>query len=134
MISYLIKPFNTSDIKVALSIAIKEINKIKITNNLQLNKNPNEVKIGPYLYKPKEKTIYKGFDIVKLSTKEMELFYKLYTSKNSFVSIESLCEHLWCEEHKDRSRSIRELFHRLRKKLPELSIENMPSIGYSLKI
>jgi DNA-binding response OmpR family regulator len=132
MISYLIKPFNTSDVKVALSIAIKEIS--KTTDNLQLNKNTNEVKIGPYLYKPLEKVIYKDSDLVKLSTKEMEFFYKLYTNKNSFVSVESLCEYLWCEDKKDQSRSIRELLYRLRKKLPELSIENMPNIGYSLKV
>ncbi len=132
MIGYLIKPFNTSDIKVALSIASKEMNK---TKDLQHSKQSfDEVKIGPYTYKPNEKTIYNGLELVKLSTKERDFFYTLYKNKNSFISTEKLCSYLWCEDDKDRGRSIRELLFRVRKKLPELNIENMPSIGYSLKV
>jgi len=134
MIGYLIKPFNTSDVKVVLSMVIKEMKKNQLQNETQKDKSSDKINIGPYYYKPKEKTIYDGLELVRLSKKEREFFYTLYKNKNNFVSIEYLCEYLWSEDKKDQSRSVRELLFRLRKKLPELTIENLPNIGYSLKI
>lgn len=134
MIGYLIKPFNISDVKAVLSIAINTMKKNHLQTIPKNTKDVDEVNIGTYCYILKDKTIYEGLKLIKLSTKERELLNMLYKNKNNFVSLENLYKNLWAEDKYDQNRSVRELLFRLRKKLPSLVIENIPSIGYSLKV
>lgn len=127
IVSYLVKPFNLPMVKGALSVAIKAIGEKKDIGDTQ------KVQLSVYTYDTKESTIYKDGEIVKLSAKEKECLFVLYSHKNRFVSSEHLCTYVWCGDGYDPKSSLRELLHRLRKKLPELEIENIPGLGYSLR-
>eukprot|EP01022_Parablepharisma_sp_SALTPOND_P023998 TRINITY_DN52656_c0_g1_i1.p1 TRINITY_DN52656_c0_g1~~TRINITY_DN52656_c0_g1_i1.p1 ORF type:complete len:678 (-),score=40.73 TRINITY_DN52656_c0_g1_i1:3036-5021(-) len=127
IVGYLCKPFNLPSVKGVLSIAVKTIEERKPKSDGE------KVSLSGYTYDTKENTIYKDGEIVKLSAKEKECLSMLYSHKNNFVSSEHLCAYVWCNDGYDPKNSLRELLHRLRKKLPDLEIENIPNLGYSLK-
>ncbi|MFP4332167.1 MAG: response regulator [Campylobacterales bacterium] len=133
IVGYLVKPFGAPAVKGAVSIALKTIEENSHQSQRKKNNNPHQVTIANYTYNTKEKTLYKDAKLVKLSAKETECLAILYAHKNRFVSSEHLCTYVWCGDGYDPKSSLRELLFRLRKKLPELEIENIPGLGYSLK-
>jgi DNA-binding response OmpR family regulator len=127
IVGYLCKPFNLPAVKGVLSIAAKTIEEKKTKSD------DKKVPLSGYRYDTKEKTIHKDGEIIKLSAKESMCLSVLYGSKNRFVSSEHICAYVWGEDGYDPKNSLRELLHRLRKKLPDLEIENIPTLGYTLK-
>lgn len=126
--SYLIKPISSCDLEAALmtcNIERKEIIKRK--------EKKDSVNIGLYTYNIKEQVMYKDNVALKLSKKETLCLHKLCVNKNLYLSHEVLSSYIWNDDEYYTNNSLRELLFRLRKKLPELTIENIPNIGYSLK-
>ncbi|MCV6607133.1 MAG: response regulator transcription factor [Campylobacterales bacterium] len=85
-----------------------------------------------------EKTAYvlkKNNQFIKLTKKEsllMELFIK---NINQITSLEEIFNTLWSDEpHKVSIESLASHVSRMRKKVPELDIESIYGVGYSLKI
>jgi len=119
---YLIKPFDFADVEVALHIAIKQSS---LDSSYQLL-------CGVYEFYSDTETIFKDGQPINLTNNELKLFITLLQNINHNVSNEYLAYSVWEEEEIDIAR-IRNNILRLRKKLPDLSIETITGIGYMLR-
>ena len=121
---YLIKPVSDKDIEAILMVVdgFKQLSTVvKI----------DEIYIGKYTYHLKNKTLHKEGILILLSKNEHLCLRELLLNQGLQVSTEQLLYVIWGEDNNRRS-SLRELTYRLRKKLPELQIANIPNIGYIL--
>lgn len=127
--AYLIKPITSCDLEAALMTCNIEKKEMIIREEKK-----DLINIGLYTYNAKEHVIYKNNDALKLSKKETLCLHQLCINKNLYLSHEVLSSYIWSDNEYYTNNSLRELLFRLRKKLPELVIENIPSIGYTLKV
>src|SRR5574344_1632984 len=115
---YLIKPFQISDVKATLSVAISNINRIR---KLQEPKKDEEIDVKEidlsenYTYCFDSKTLIFKNSVVALTKKELEVLDILCKNKNIFDS------------------TLRDVVARLKKKLDDINIENISNFGYVLK-
>jgi len=131
LFGYLIKPYDFHDIEAILKLTLKQ-NSIKkqATNNtdtqpfIKLNER--------YKFYVKTKTLLKNDKPVKLTQKECATFYCLFQNLNQIVSTAYLTEYVW-DNKPISSSTIRDTILRLRKKIPDLSIQNISGLGYTLK-
>lgn len=126
--AYLIKPISLKDLEASLMV-IESLNE-------NTEKNPNEeiINISNYTYDKTSKLIYENNKLIKLSKKEQLCINMLIEDKNKYISQEILINKIWENEEEYSLNSLRELVYRLRKKLPELSIDNSPIFGYILEV
>lgn len=129
--SYLIKPFDYKDIETALAITIKQAyiksKQIKNTNTKSFTE------LGKaYRYYEKTKTLKREERTVKLTKNESEIFYQLFKSLNQIVSIEYLENNVWYGKSVSAS-TRRDTILRLRKKIPDLTINTVSGVGYALE-
>lgn len=123
-VGYLIKPVIVSDIEAVLMV-VESAQKIKSISTTSI------IHFGEYSYNRETKALSKNSKLIHLSTNETVFIYTLVKNLKSYVSHEELMLNIWSEDT-DRSVSLRELVYRLRKKLPDLKIENVSKMGYSL--
>jgi len=67
--------------------------------------------------------------IITLTNNELKCLMSLIKNKNSCISAEQLMLNIW-DDSEDRTSSLRELIYRLRKKIPDLPLSNIPRVGY----
>jgi DNA-binding response OmpR family regulator len=122
--NYIIKPFSEESIKIPIKLAISKIeNKSDKMVSFHLCQN--------YTLNLKLKYITCGEDKILLTPTELRALEFLCSRANKIVTHEELHNYIW--EFKSVSNSaLRELFSRLRKKIPCLNIENHSGIGYEL--
>ncbi|NVJ54606.1 MAG: response regulator [Campylobacteraceae bacterium] len=126
---YIIKPFNYEDVDVTLSVAMRFLEK----KNSTLIIDEEFLLTKDYRYYKNSKTLKKNGVVVNLTKKELEIFNQLYLKFNQNISYELLSSEVW--EGKDVSLStIRDTISRLKRKVPEINIENIPNYGYILKL
>ncbi|MBZ7983124.1 response regulator transcription factor [Campylobacter sp. RM12647] len=118
---YLIKPFDRIKLEDALKKAIKSINnKIKLSNNIYLDIDLNELLVND--------------EIIKLSKKEFLLLEILLKSSPNIVDIYKICDYVY-NDYDVSSDAIKSLIKNLRKKLGDKGIiHNANSRGYYIKI
>lgn len=75
----------------------------------------------------------KNKENIKLTKKEI-LLIKLLLKENRSYSIEEIIKNLWLEDDEivADAKNLKNIISRLRKKIPELKIENIYGLGYSL--
>ena len=123
-LGYIIKPVVESDLNAILMVVESFKRNRQIVNN-------NIVEIGVYVYDKENKTVLENNEIIYLSNNETIFLDYLIENKNSYISHEQLIMKIWNGES-NREVSLRELIYRLRKKMPELNIKNVPKVGYIL--
>lgn len=121
---YLIKPISKEDLEAILMVCEINLPKKSTISNIQ---------ITSYEFNPDTRTIQENGELIKLTQKELHCFELLLQNKNNHISHEHLVQALWNEDLYSRANSLRELVYRIRKKLPNLTIENSVNIGYILK-
>jgi len=128
---YLSKPFDEKDVEIALSI----VNKL-LQNSKTKHINQNRIIVtldSQYTYDLDTKTLFINQIPLKLTKKEIDILYLFCTNINNNISYESLKELIW--NSKDISNStIRDTISRIKKKTPNLNIENIINFGYVLKV
>ena len=127
-VGYLIKPINISDIEALLMVvksSLKNSSHIINTNNQTIN-------FSSYVYEKENKQITEKGVIIKLSLKELLCLEILIKNKNKNISHEQLSSHIWQDDLPFNTSALRELIFRIRKKLPDLTIQNNPNMGYIL--
>jgi len=127
---YLIKPFKENDVEATLSVAIKQIFRDKQqlldsdTNTIKLGKNEKFDKIN--------KTFYINNTPIHLTKNELNLLNTFCVNIDNNISYTTLKEYVW--NNKDISDSnIRDTVSRLKRKAPNLLLENIVNFGYILK-
>ena len=122
---YLIKPISKEDLEAILMVCESNA-KIEI-------KNDDYITIATYKYDVINKTVKENNNLIKLTKKELQCFELLLQNKNNHIPHEILINHLWNIDTSNKASSLRELVYRIRKKLPNIEVENSINIGYILK-
>ena len=123
--SYLVKPFNRKELKVAMRIATKKYDK--------------KIRVGDVIFDKEfsfnqetQELIYLG-ESIHLTKQEQMLLMLLVSNKNNILSIYTLENTIW--PFKDNNENTRRsLIRRLRAKLNYKFLETLHSIGYRLNI
>ncbi|WP_419768026.1 response regulator [Arcobacter sp.] len=121
---YLIKPVSKEDLEAILMVC---------ETNIEVEENNDYITIATYKYHIINKTVEENNELIKLTKNELKCFELLLQNKNTYISPEILINHLWNVEASIKFNSLRELVYRIRKKLPNLHIDNSINIGYILK-
>ncbi|AXH12555.1 response regulator [Halarcobacter bivalviorum] len=130
MFGYIIKPFNYEDVDVTLSVAMRFLEK----DNTTLNIIDEELTLTKdYKYYKNSKTLKKSGVVVNLTKKELEIFNQLSLKINQNISYEFLIDEVWKGKEVSLS-TIRDTISRLKRKVPELNIQNVANYGYILKL
>ena len=124
-LGYLNKPVLLKDIESILILVDGHRKHIE-ENNVE------DVTIGAYCYSPRDKTLHHNGTRVSLTKQESLCFYVMLEYQDRHIATEVLMERLWGDTKK-RNASLRELLHRLRKKIPTLLIEYRQGLGYKLE-
>lgn len=117
---FLSKPFDRTDIEIALSIFSEKYSS-KTTVHL----------CGKYKFDMRTLTLYREDEQVNLTQKEREFLHLLIQNRGLVVSTEMIISSVWKEKAVGDS-AIRDTVYRLRKKIEELKISNISSLGYTL--
>jgi len=130
LFGYLIKPFDLKDLEVVLSLTIKQN---YCNKKMTLDKTTSLVLELPenYRFHSENKILFKNEEVVSLTKKELDVFDELVKNFNQPVTFNMLLSSVWKNKEVSLS-TVRDTILRLRKKLPELTIRTVPSIGYSL--
>lgn len=122
--NYIVKPFTEESLKIPLKLAI---NKIQI----KMDKMASFKLCQNYTFNATLKYVMNGEDKIFLTPTELSALEILCSRRNTIVSHEELQNYIW-EFKSVSSSTMREVFTRLRKKIPCLKIQNHSGIGYQL--
>jgi len=119
---YITKPFTEHDIKIAVMMA--------------LERSPSGGRVihvsGGYSYDTGQQQLFKDDEPIFLTKKELKLLHMLAVKHNQVVPYQAIEGCLWDGIVVSES-SLRALVLRLRKKLPDIPVQNVSGIGYVLK-
>jgi len=130
---YLIKPFDTNAVEATLQVAVKRIK--SVTANVKID---NIVKNDIIDFGMGQKfnltnrTFYVEDIPINLTKMELNVLYFLCTNLNQNISYELLIQNVWNNKNISTS-TIRDTLSRLKRKTPNLNIENIIDFGYILK-
>ncbi|MBU0720897.1 response regulator [bacterium] len=129
--TYLIKPFNTKELEIAIKIALKRDRRQEDSNETDLF--GDIILDEVFSYDSRNKDLIMSGELIHLTKQEKQLLDLLIRSKNQVISIYDLENELWpFKESNENTR--RALVARLRSKLNYKFIETLHSIGYRIKI
>ncbi len=123
--SYLVKPFNTKELKVAMSIATRNSQESLLKGDVVLDEE--------FSFNTKDRELIMLGEIIHLTKQEKLLLSLLISSKNSIVSIYNLENYIWPDKASNEN-TRRALVSRLRSKLKYKFLETVHSIGYRINI
>jgi len=131
---FIIKPFSKSDVETTLNVAIarlqRESNRVaqhtvtSTSNILTLSHD--------YTYNFEKRTFRQKNEIVKFSKNEAKLIHLFCENYGNTVNMQSIYTSVWETKNITES-TVRDTILRIRKKIPELTLENISGIGYALK-
>lgn len=134
---YVIKPFVPSDIEAALMVAKAQLQRLlqkdcKIEEP-SFSQTPSKIILSKeYQYHLDSKTLTHLNIPIRLTKKEMQLLDVFCRNLNQNISYDYLKEWIWNEKNITNS-AIRDTVFRLKKKIPDIDFENIPSFGYILR-
>lgn len=124
---YITKPFDIREVKMRVKVAIRRLD--------EKNNNKN-IEKGLFIDIQKRE-VRKDGDIIKLSKKEFEIMYLLYSNKQIVFSREQLLNSVWGIDYYGDDRTIDVHIRRLREKLGEEKgesiIETVFGVGYVMR-
>ena len=124
---YLIKPISREALQDALEMAIKELLKFNSYSKKMLQIE------GDYYWDCVAKELHHDGLFITLTKNETELFSILALRPNQTLLYDDICYALWPNDINDKQSALKTLIKGLRKKIPEMAIENIRSAGYKLK-
>jgi len=130
---YIIKPFEASDVEATLLISLAGVKKFKSKEEIKPIKKDDSISLSlGQKYNTFTKTFYINNVVIDLTKMELNVLHLFCTNLNRNMSYDILREKVW--ENKDISNStIRDTISRLKRKTPNLNIENVINHGYILK-
>jgi DNA-binding response OmpR family regulator len=134
---YVIKPFVPSDIKAALMVAKVQLQRLiqeeQKANDTSSSQTPNKIVLAKeYQYHLDSKTLTHLNIPIRLTKKEMQLLDTFCKNLNQNISYDYLKEWIWNEKNISDS-AIRDVIFRLKKKVPDMDLNNVPNFGYVLR-
>lgn len=131
---YITKPFHIKEVIARVKIALKRVEKYKVSNT----KKSNTYKVNEHInINYSSKIVTRDGEIVKLKPKEYKLFEYLCKNHDKVFSREALLEEIWGFDYDGDDRTVDVHVRKLRSKLDnkgEISvIETVFSVGYVLR-
>jgi len=124
LVKYLIKPIKEREFDEALNLCIESINE-EFSNIVELS---NDTYFDRY-----NNTLVKNNEIVKLRTKEIELFTLLLKNKNRYVTYQEIENVVWPDIGMSKD-ALKTIVKNLRAKLPKNLILNLTGTGYKIEL
>ena len=120
---YILKPFDIDDItKVLYKVSTK------------INKNNNLIYlINNYKWDLKSQQLFYNGNKIRLTKKEIQLLDILIKKANSISDKYDITNELWSNNEDISSNALNPIISRLKKKLPEVLIENIYGVGYRIQ-
>jgi len=126
-VGYLIKPFNTQQLKATIKLAL-----FKAKDQDLLKQNIDDINLGNnYYYNVKAQLAFYNNQPIKLSKNENLFLILLLEANGNLVHHSDIEYHIWTDEAVS-SEVLRSLVYRLRTKFDYKIIETIPSFGYKL--
>ncbi len=122
---YLPKPFLPRELVIRVNRILERKNSTVTENNSYI--------VGPYIFEPSKRSISTEDGMLTLSNKEYDLLEFLINHINQAVSRNDMIDGVWGMDYFGSDRVVDDTIRRLRKKMPELSIEPIYGYGYMLK-
>lgn len=130
--NYILKPIDLDHLlNIIDNILQREFDyylKVKQQNIIELN---NDLK-----WNISEKSLLSGETELKLTKKEILLINLLLSEPNKTFNINEIIIEIWDEtyDNRDYIANLKNLISRLKRKIPELNIENIYGLGYKISI
>ena len=129
---YLVKPYSIEELVLKIKVFLGRPN--KITNQIK----DLTYKIGDFTFHPEKFTISSPNKTpIRLTEREVELLKLLIEHKDTVIKRSDILMKLWGDDDYYASRSLDVFISRLRKVFkqnPNIIIENIPRIGFSLHV
>lgn len=126
---YITKPFHIKEVLTRVKVALRRVEKYKISNEVTFVELNSRVKV--YL---QSRTVIKDEEKVKLKPKEYDLLEFLLRNRNQVFSREELLDKVWGIEYDGELRTVDVHVRRLRSKIDDEDensiIETVFGIGY----
>jgi len=122
---YLPKPFLPRE----LVLRVNRILKVKPQEVL-----PDSINIGSYTFHRKKRIIESVNSEISLSVKEFDILDYLIINRGNAKSRTQILDKIWGENYFGSDRVVDDTLRRIRKKCPNLTIENLYGFGYILKM
>lgn len=112
VLGYFVKPLNVDNVMEMLKKAKEEVlkDKVEALKDIDINKT--------YTYKPKEKLLYSGQSLIKLSKKELLVLELLIEKKGNIVTTEEFKQRVW-EDKDTLDTTFRTVMKRLKDKIKD---------------
>ena len=123
---YLVKPVSRKSLKEALELVVEELLKYKIVSLQKI-----ELSQG-YSWDLGSKELIQYDNVIDLTAKEKNFLDLLISHKNRVFTYDQIFEYVWGYEESVSINSIKNIVKRLRKKLPDNTIQNIFNDGYKL--
>ena len=123
LIKYLVKPISSTKLLDALSLAYGHLHQDQVSI-IHINQDT--------IYDTLNKTLIINNEIIKLTKNELLLLELLAKKHQKAVSYEEIENTIWLDTGMSMD-TLRSLVRLLRKKLPNITVENVSGIGYALK-
>ena len=120
--NFITKPFGAKDLQIAISLVME---KRDLLNTIEFQ--------DRYRYSFASGRLTKEAQEIRLTGKESDVLRVLLKNRNKLVTTEQLLYEVWPDKAVGES-TLRDTVYRLRKKIPELALENLPKAGYILQI
>ncbi len=124
---YLIKPVSRSELKEALSLAIKEIqNFTTLANKIIVLKDS-------FYWDTQNSKLFQHDKEKILTKQEIKLLSYLLSDIKRTFSVDDIVFELWYDSEKPKDNALKTLIKGLRKKLPQGTIKNVFGVGYKIE-
>lgn len=110
---------------------------LKRIGSREKERDPNEIRIGSYVFNPIRMELKLQGDPIELTSKESDLLQLLCNSANNTVDRETILRTVWGDDGDYVGRTLDVFISKLRKKLeadPNVKIANIRGIGYKLVV
>ncbi len=124
LVKYLIKPVKEKEFDEALALCVESINE-EYSNIVDLSANTH--------FDTFNKTLVCENEVVKLRTKEIELFTLLLKYKNRYVTYSEIENYVWQDGVMTKD-ALKTIIKNLKAKLPKGLISNLTGTGYKLEL
>lgn len=124
---YLVKPVLRKELKNALTLATDELKHFKTTSNRIVHINDG------FYWNHATKELNNNSGLVQLTPIERKTLELMFLNINNTLNYDDIIVYVWDDYHSDKLNSLKTAIKKLRKKLPENTIENVYSIGFVLR-
>ncbi|MDD6258069.1 MAG: response regulator transcription factor [Erysipelotrichaceae bacterium] len=119
---YITKPFSPKELVLRVNNLIRRVYRDE----------DQKISVDGYDIDEKQRIVYHGNEKIELTTKEFDLLMLFVNHRGTAFPREEILNSVWEENYYGSDRVVDDTLRRLRKKMPDLSIQTIYGFGYRL--